>query len=383
VTTVPVSLPTHLSGQLTYLRRLGFDLHVVVSDGPELAPFAAREGVPVYPLEMARAITPLRDLRTVLRLARLLRALRPEVVHSHTPKGGLLGMIAATLARTPVRVYHLRGLPFVTARGARRALLRATERVSCLLAHRVLAVSHSIREVAVEEGLCPAGKIRVLLGGSGNGVDAERYRPASAEARRASRARVGIPEDALVIGFVGRLTRDKGIAELAEAWGTLRAREPRLHLLVVGWDELGPGLEAVGAALRADARVRCTGPVDDAAPLYAAMDVLALPTYREGFPNVALEAAAAGLPVVGTATPGCQDAVLDGVTGRLVPAQDAEALAEALAPYLAEPDLRARHGAAGRARVVKEFRREAIWDAIAEEYRTLLAPVTALRGART
>jgi glycosyltransferase involved in cell wall biosynthesis len=263
----------------------------------------------------------------------------------------------------------------VTATGLRRRLLLWTERTSCALAHRVLAVSHSMRKLAVEERLCRADQIAVPLGGSGNGVDAAgRFRPLAPSVRAAVRARLGIPEDAVVIGFVGRLVRDKGIAELMAAWRALRQRDPRLRLLLVGWlDDLEPDLAPLGAALKADPRIHFTGPVTDTPPLYAAMDVLALPTYREGFPNAPLEAAAMTLPVVGTSTPGCLDAVEDGVTGALVPAGDAAALERALLGYLEDPALRARHGEAGRRRVLARFRREAIWEVVEAEYRALLA----------
>ena len=380
VMTVPVSLG-FLTGQAAYVRRAGFDLHAVASPGTFLRAFGEREQVTVHAVPMERRITPLKDLRALWRLWRLLRRIRPAIVHAHTPKGGLLGMIAAWLARVPVRVYHMRGAPFVTATGARRAILRRTERISCALAHEVLAVSHGLRDVAIREGICPGGKIRVLLGGSGNGVDATgRYRPQPEPVRLAARAELGIPPDALVIGFVGRLVREKGVAELAEAWRRLREEHPRLHLLVIGPEEEADALPAsVLAALRADARVHLTGPDWNTPRLYAAMDVVALPTYREGFPNVPLEAAAMELPVVATAVAGCVEAVRDGVTGTLVPPRNPAALAVALRRYVSEPALRARHGAAGRRRVLAEFRQEAIWEALANEYRRLLERTPAAR----
>lgn len=377
VTTVPISLKAHLLGQARFMRGRGFELRAITSPGPELAEFSRLEGVEVDAVSMQRAITPLADLAALWRLWGVLRRLHPEIVHSHTPKGGLLGMIAATLSRAPVRIYHLRGLPFVTASGLRRQLLRASEGVSCLLAHRVLAVSESMRLIAVEEGLCPPEKIKVLLGGSGNGVDAEeRFTPPAEGVRVAARREHGIPADALVIGFVGRLGPEKGSAELLAAWNALRDRMQTLHLLLVGPDE-GLTRKQV-AVLRSDPRIRITGHVGDVAPIYPAMDVVALPTYREGFPNVALEAAAMSLPIVATDVPGCRDAVLDGVTGTLVPARDARALERALERYLIDPALRANHGAAARKRVLADFRREAVWEAIAQEYRELLAGRRAL-----
>jgi glycosyltransferase involved in cell wall biosynthesis len=372
VTTVPISLRAHLSGQTRYMLSRGFVLHAISSPGPDLAEFGRREGVEVEAIAMRRAIAPMEDLVALWRLWRLLRRLQPDIVHSHTLKGGLLGMIAGTLCGAPVRIYHLRGLRFVTTTGARRQLLRACDWVSCFLAHRVLAVSQSIRSVAVDDGLCPPEKIKVLCGGSGNGVDAEgRFKPQAAEARLAVRRDHDIPADSLVIGFVGRLTLEKGIAELLRAWKVLRERERRLHLLIVGPND-GLGRDQM-AALQSDSRVRLTGPVKDVAPLYPAMDVVALPTYREGFPNVALETAAMALPIVATDVPGCRDSVVDGVTGTLVPARDAEALQGALERYLDDPALRALHGAAARQRVLAEFQREAIWKAIEVEYMDLLA----------
>lgn len=216
----------------------------------------------------------------------------------------------------------------------------------------------------------------MLLGGSSNGVDSgDRYHPdrLPAGTRETTRARYGIPDDALVVGFIGRVVRDKGIVELAEAWRSVRERFPEARLLIVGplepQDPLPAGVED---ALRADAQVVLAGEDFDTPPLYAAMDVFALPTYREGFPNVLLEAAAMRLPVVATRVPGCTDAVEDGTTGLLVPDHDGPALAEALTRYLADPELRATHGAAARARVERSFRRDMIWSALEAEYLSLL-----------
>lgn len=371
-----------LSGQVSFIRGAGFSVHAVTSPGPELVAFGEQERVAVHPIEMTRRVTPLRDVRALWEVWRLLRRIRPDIVHGHTPKGGLVAMVAGWLARTPVRVYHLRGLPLLTASGLRRQILRWTERTSCCLAHRVIAVSHSMRSIAISEGLCDADRIKVLLGGSGQGVDATgRFHPPGEEVRRAARAQHDVPQDAFVIGFVGRVVRDKGIGELASAWRGLRDRHPRLHLVVVGPFEAedAPPAEVV-EALRSDPRVHFTGLEWDTPRLYAVMDVVALPTYREGFPNVPLEAAAMGLPVVATTVPGCIDAVQDGVTGTLVPPRNAVALADALERYISNPALRAAHGAAGRRRVLAEFRPETIWQAIAAEYRELLAPTR--RAAR-
>ncbi len=375
VTTVPMSL-TFLSGQVGYMKGQGFEVHAISSGGPDLDAFARREQVSVRAVEMPRRITPWLDVKAVAALVRILRGVRPTIVHAHTPKGGLLGTVAAMLARVPVRIFHVRGLPLLCATGLRRRLLWCADWVSCWFAHQVFCVSHSVRDEVIRAGLCPPAKIKVLAGGSGNGVDAgHRFNPDRAGSSRADvRRRFGIPMDATVIGFVGRIVRDKGIVELAGAWRRLRNDHPELHLLIVGpFEEEDPVSPETEALLRQDSRVHLAGMDWNTPPLYAAMDLVALPTYREGFPNVPLEAAAMGLPVVATRIPGCVDAVADGVTGLLVPPADAGALASALERYLADADLRRAHGAAGRERIRLEFRQDVIWEALHQEYVRLLA----------
>lgn len=374
VMTVPMSL-TFLRGQVGYMKARGFSLHALASPGEELEAFEESEGVPVHAVPMTRHITPWRDLVAVREIWRVIRRVRPSIVHAHTPKGGLLAMLAASLASTPVRIYQMRGLPLVTATGFRRRLLRWTEKLTCRLAHRVICNSHSLRGVAIEEGICPPEKIQVLLGGSGNGVDAVgRFNPAAPGGQRREEVRCewGIPEEATVIGFVGRIVREKGIGELADAWQDIRQEHPLARLLIVGpYETQDPVPGRAVANLQSDRRVHMIGMEWDTPPLYRAMDLVVLPTYREGFPNVPLEAAAMNLPVVATSIPGCVDAVADGKTGLLVPPRDARALAAAMRTYLEDPDLREQHGAAGRARVLREFRQEAIWEAIHGEYLTL------------
>jgi glycosyltransferase involved in cell wall biosynthesis len=378
VVTVPLSLG-FLDGQPRYMAARGIETTAVSSAGPHQQPFAAKEHVDVVTVEMPRRITPFRDLVAIARLVALIRRVRPHIVHAHTPKGGLLGMIAAWVARVPVRVYHMRGLPAMTATGMRRRLLTWSERLACALADRVICVSPSLRWYAVAHGLCPEAKIVTLLGGSGNGVDAlGRFHPdlppGDAAARRtALRAALNISDEALVVGFVGRLVRDKGVVELAEAWREVSARFTDAHLLVAGpFEPQDPIPDDTRRYLETDSRIHLTGQTDETRTIYAAADIIVLPTYREGMPNVPLEAAAMRLAVVATDIPGCVDAVHDGVTGTLVPARDALALGTAIARYLSDGPLRVRHGAAGRERMLREFAREEIWRAIYAEYCALL-----------
>jgi glycosyltransferase involved in cell wall biosynthesis len=375
ITTIPYAL-IYMAGQVGFMKARGLEVHGLSSPGALLAKFGEKEGIQVHAVTMERRITPFLDLLALFRIWRAFLSIRPDIVHGHTPKGGLLGMLGAWLARVPVRVYHIRGLTFMTASGWRRQLLVWCERVSCRLAHQVLCVSSSVRQVALDEGLCRPEKVAVLLGGSGNGVDAtERFDPDRLPigTRRDVRAQYGIPEDALVLGFIGRIVHSKGITELAEAWSSLREEFPSLHLLLVGplepQDPIPPKVEE---SLRRDRRVHLIGEEWNTPPLYAAMDLFVLPTYREGFPNVLLEAGAMRLPVVATRIPGCADAVNDKATGILVAPYDASALVRAISRYLRDSELRRRHGLAARERVLSQYRQEAIWQALYLEYLRLL-----------
>jgi glycosyltransferase involved in cell wall biosynthesis len=229
----------------------------------------------------------------------------------------------------------------------------------------------------------------VLANGSINGVDGSRFQPATAPERREARAALGLPPDAPVVGFVGRLTRDKGLVELARAWDVLRREREDLRLLLVGAEEPGdPIPREVSESLRADPRVLMAGFAVDTPRYYRAMDVVVLPSYREGFPVVPLEAAAMALPVVAARITGSVDAVVDGVTGTLVPPRDAERLADAVRRYLVDEALRARHGAAARGRVLRDFDPARLRAALHDEYVRLasgagvpLAPARAPAGA--
>lgn len=347
----------------------GLDVAVVCSPDPRLDALGESLGVRTFGVPMSRRMSPLEDLESLARMTALLRRLRPDIVHSHTPKAGLFGTLGALANRVPVRIYHMRGLLSVTQTGAMRQITLNVERVTCAAATRVICHSPSLREVALGERLLPRSKSHVVLGGS-NGVDADvKFNPEPLRARRAElRAAWGLPEEALVIGFVGRIVRDKGVAELLSAFTKIAEAREDVYLLLAGPIEERDAVDpATLAVLRSHPRIRAVGWVDSA-PAYAVSDVLAFPSYREGFPNAPLEAAAMELPVVATRILGNVDAVVDGVTATLIPVADAEALRAALERYLADPELRASHGRAGRARVLTDFRRDRIANAIVDLY---------------
>jgi glycosyltransferase involved in cell wall biosynthesis len=296
-------------------------------------------------------------------------------VHAGTPKASLLGMLAAWAARVPVRIYAVKGLRLETALGWKRRLLRLTERITAACATRVFCVGPDLARVYAQLGFVSPDKLIVFRSGMLNGLDAKRFHPESfsAEEIRSLRRSLGIPDNALVFGFVGRFVRDKGLVELNEAFEKVRQQHPQAHLLLVGDFEQGDPLPAECVEqLRKDPRITLTGFVADTARYYQLMDVHVLPTYREGFPNSPMEAAAAEVPTVGFVATGMRDAVVHNETGMLVPCGDITALAAALERYASDATLRQQHGAAARLRVETEFAQEPIWQAIFAEYVRLL-----------
>lgn len=370
VVTVPSTLRAFFVGHARFQAANGYEVHAVCAPGVDADHFAREAGCNVHQIPMARQITPFQDAVSVYSLWTLLRQRRPDVLHTHTPKGGLLGSIAGWLARVPNRVYTVHGLVHTARTGLMRHMMLWTERISCALAHEVLSVSPSVREQLVADGICPPEKVRVIGEGSFGGVDVERFRR-SPEVNAAAgrwRERLGLNPGTPVLGFVGRLTRDKGIDELIAAWRSLREEIPELRLLLVGAPEALDSLSDATRSALGDPHVHAVGLQADVAPLLALMDVLALPSYREGFGMALIEAAAMEVPVVATRIPGCVDAVEEGVTGLLVEPQRSGPLAAALRELFANPARRQAMGAAARTRVVERFRQEALWDELVAFY---------------
>lgn len=364
-------------GQIRYMRGKCFDVHVVSGPGAELD-YLASENIPIHPIKLTRGLSPLRDLRAFLSLYRLFVQLKPTIVHGSTAKGGPLSMVAAAIAKTPIRIYTLRGLIIELGSGVMNKVFRALEWFACRCSSEILAVSRSVADIMIQEKLCKPDKIKVLQNGSSMGVDAEnRFNPDLVTKADIDRLRkqLGIPLDAHVLGFVGRIVRDKGVVELTAAWRKLKLEYENVFLLMIGPAEpQDPVPTEILQELRTDPRVVIVDFLhnEDMPKFYGIMDLVVLPTYREGFPNVPLEAAAMELPVLATSVTGCMDAVVGGVTGTLVPVRDSLALESAIRAYINDEAKRKAHGKAGRQRVISDFRPERLWEAQYQEYVRLL-----------
>jgi glycosyltransferase involved in cell wall biosynthesis len=354
VTTTPLIVDFFLGRHLAEFSRVS-QLSVV---------FNAREGEPAVarglPLRLIdvpirREIAPAWDVLALVSLILLFLRERPDGVISVAPKAGLLAMVAAWVARVPFRCHVFQGEVWATRRGVMRSVLRAADRLTARRSTHQLVVSHSERDFLGREGVVDATRAQVLGSGSISGVDIERFRPAPLVGREVRRE-VGANDADVLIIFLGRLRRDKGVLDLARAWAPLAANDPRLRLMFVGPDEDGLR-DAIRRAVPKSVvgRLSFVGLTSSPERYLAAADIVCLPSYREGFPITALEGAAMALPVLASRIYGIEDAVVENVTALLHRPGDVEDLRAKLDRLIREPDLRRRLGEAGMARVHAEF----------------------------
>ena len=370
-TTVPETVMSILRDQPRFLSK-HFDVCLATSPGDELAAVAQREGVTVHTVPMARGIHPFRDFLSIVRMMGLLREIRPDVVHSYTPKAGLVLMVAAWIHNVPIRIHTFTGLIFPTQRGLRRRLLIWVDGLICRCATRVVPEGNGVRRDLLRFGVT-SKKLKVIGHGNIAGVDTDVFSSIDGmDPGQVLAAGAGIRPEDFVYCFVGRLHRDKGLRELVIAFQKLPGKP---HLVLVGAvDSSNPVDPETLAALKFHPRVHFWGYQEDVRPALHRADVVVLPSYREGFPNVLLEAGSMGRPVIATDVNGSNEIVEDGFNGWLVPARDAKALHRAMASALATPrEALRRLGANARSRVRERFERQHHWTRLLEFYRQQLA----------
>lgn len=366
VTTSPLIVNFFLVPHLVYLaRRYEMSLAVRL---PGEAPLRPLPGVEIIPVDIHREIAPLADAAALAALARLYRERKFDLVHSFGPKAGLLSTAAGRLAATRARLHTFTGQVWATRTGPMRALLRAADGVTARLATHVFADSTSQRDFLERERVVRGGRIEVLGQGSITGVDLQRFRP-DVEARRAVRAELGIAEAAPLVVFMARLTRDKGVLDLARAFPRLDAG---VVLVVVGPDEQGLRDEVRALAGAAASRLRFVDYTNVPERYLAAADVLCVPSHREGFGSVLIGAAAAGVPAVASRVYGVIDAVVEGETGLLFMPGDVDDLAGKLIRLLSDRGLRETLGAAARSRAETHFSEDAVLRALEARYEEIL-----------
>lgn len=386
VMTSDMSIDLLLGGQLGALRNSTIAPIAAASGNTgRLHHVGVREGVSVHELPFARRPSPIRDTAALIELIRLLRRVRPAMVVYGTPKASLLTALAAAVMHVPHRVHVLHGLRLETLSGAKRGLMLALERLTTKWSTATVAVSRSLRTRAAECGI-DMSRARVLGAGGFVGVDVdERQRIAGDVAiRESARRRLGAAPDEFVIGFVGRLNRDKGIEELVRATTAVRAAHQRVRLVLIGADEGIAGFAPDVRGALTESWITVTGDVADPSRFYAGLDAFAFPTHREGLPTVLLEAAATDVPIVATDATGVTDLVEDNVTGLLVPVGNVDALASALRRVVVDAALRGRLVANARRHVAEHHARPTVWQNHRRFYESLLSqdPMNDPNGAR-
>jgi glycosyltransferase involved in cell wall biosynthesis len=375
IVTVPLTFQTLLFEQLRYLSDRGLNLTLVSNPEDGLIQTARKLKLPYCAIQMARAPDPVKDLSALASMIRLFSKERFDIVHSVTPKAGLLTALAGFLTRIPIRVHTYTGQVWFEKKGFARKLFKSFDWLIGKLNPYCYTDSSSQSEFLIKEKVITPSKIAFLGSGSIGGVDLRRFDPqAFGPAGRISiRKELGIADDALVILFVGRLTRDKGIGELASAFSMIQKRRQDVELLLVGPSEpeRDPLADHTIKELSRNPNIHSIGFSDTPEKYMAAADIFCLPSYREGFGSVVVEAAAMGLPAVATRVVGLVDAVVEEKTGLLVPSKDSVSLSKALMKLLSDPEMRLRMGNAGRIRAIREFDASLINQLVYEEYRNI------------
>lgn len=373
IATVPISLKLLLEGQPTFFRDQGFEVLTVSAAGPEVKDLLAT-GIPHHVVPLTRKITPWQDLVCLMQLIRLLRAIRPDIVHTHTPKAGLLGMLAAWLTRVPLRLHTVAGFPLMEATGLTRKVLALTEHITYASATHVYSNSSGLLAFMHRQFARHGSKFSVIGRGSSNGIDVLRFTTTQDLREQASqyRQQLGIPSHAFVIGFIGRLVGDKGIHELVRAF--LAMDRPDVYLMLVGpfEDDRDPVDPHTKSQIQKHPRIHAVGFQADVRPWLLSFSVFVFPSYREGFPNVVMQAACLGIPSIVSDINGCNELVEAGRSGWLVPPKNEVALRCAIVNAIERPDLRETYSLNLREFVRTNFSREVVWQGLLAEYRSLL-----------
>lgn len=370
--TVPGSLNTFCKGLLRELEEQeGYQIIAVSSPGAPLDEIKQREGVKTYSVEMQRHISPFKDLKSLWGLIKVFRKEKPDMVHSITPKAGLLSMMAAWFTRVPVRVHTFTGLVFPTATGLKQKILILTDRLTCACATHIVPEGEGVKNDLVNYKITKK-PLKVLGYGNVRGIDLNHYNPELSEIK-AEAAKIH-KDDVFTFVFIGRLVRDKGINELVKAFSKLNEIYPRTRLLLVGpyEENLDPLLPKTLAAIDSNKSIEAVGLQKDIRPWLAASDVFVFPSYREGFPNVVIEAGAMGLPSIVTDINGSREIIIDGKNGIIIPSQNAEMLFRAMETFYTDKDLVSRLSSEARPMIESRFEQGFVHRCLKDYYKEIL-----------
>ncbi|EDM42996.1 glycosyl transferase, group 1 [unidentified eubacterium SCB49] len=374
ITTIPLSLEKLLEGQLSFMQQY-YDVTAVAAEEERLSQYGKDNGVETFHLNLTRKITPIKDFLAVVKLYVFLKKTKPTIVHTHTPKAGIVGMMAAWLARVPHRLHTVAGLPLMEATGIKRTILNTVEKLTYYFTTKVYPNSEGLKTFIETENLTHPSKLKIIGTGSSNGIDTTYFDPNlfSETQNEQSRASWKIPETDFVFIFVGRLVADKGINELVKAFSAITTTHKNSTLLLVGplESELDPLLPETLKLISENPKIVTTDYQKDVRPFFAISNALAFPSYREGFPNVVMQAGAMGLPSIVSNINGCNEIIEEGVNGLIIPKKNDNALQEAMQKLLTDVSLQEKLSNQARKSITSRFERMHMWNAIYKEYQSL------------
>ena len=374
ITTVPSSLRTLLRGQSRFMSDY-YEVIGISGDGDALAEVRSNEGIKTHVVEMTRTITPLKDLKAAYQLYKFFKKERPDIVHTHTPKAGTLGMLAAKLAGVPHRLHTIAGLPLLEISSHKRKLLDLVEKFTYKCATHILPNSIGLKKIILENAYTTSDKLTVIANGSSNGIDTNHYdaKFVTEQQRTGLRQELGISNDDLVFIFIGRIVKDKGINELIQAFDNLSKNYSACKLLLVGPREahLDPILPETESLIEKNNAILAVGVQKDIRPYVAIAHVLAFPSYREGFPNVVLQCSCMELPCIVSDINGCNEVIAHGINGLIVPVKDVNALEEAMQYMIDHPEERKAMIPNTRSRIVERYEQEFVWNELLKFYQNL------------
>lgn len=373
ITTVPISLKILLKGQLKFMSEF-FEVVGVSSSGEEVEEVIKREGIRVEIVEMSRQITPIQDLISLLKMIQLLKKEKPQIVHSHTPKAGIIGMLAARILGVPVRLHTVAGLPLMEARGMKRRILNFVEKLTYQSATHIYPNSKGLHDFILQEKLTIPSKLHLIGEGSSNGIDTNFFSPESIDQDQIEnvKEKLGIEPHDFVFVFVGRLVKDKGLNELVSAFSKLEARSSKLLLVGPFETELDPLSPETLKEIKDNPAILSVGFQSDVRPYFAVSNALVFPSYREGFPNVVLQAGAMGLPAIVTNINGCNEIIEEGENGRIIPVKDVESLRKAMQSLIQNTEEYEFLKRNARNKIQNRYEQKVFWEQLLVEYNRIL-----------
>ena len=374
VVTVPVSLEKLLNGQWEFFKTY-YNITAIASNDEELVAFGQANQTKTFGISLTRKITFFSDLKALWKLYSFLRKEQPLIVHTQTPKAGLIGMLAAFLARVPIRMHDVVGLPLMEKRGLKYYLLYFVEKVVYACSHRIYPNSFGLKKYMIDTKLASNSKMKVLANGSSNGVDVSHFSKEhfSKEENSALKKQLNIDPTDFIFIFIGRLVGDKGINELIEAFSNLSDEDQKIKLLLVGTfeKELDPLKKETLLKIKNNPRIISVGYQEEVRPYFAIASCFVFPSYREGFPNVVLEAASMELPSIVSDINGSNEIITDQINGIIIPKKDTKALQKAMFSMKHDTSQRELYAANSRKGIAEKFGKQIFYQALLAEYKEL------------